>query len=147
MLLATLNILPVIVDQALNRVAIIDDDSSVCRALGRLLRGMDYEPVEYHSAEAFLADPSYGSYCCLLADIQLSGMSGLEIPHQLAARGDRTPVIFITAHDDPALRDKAIKQGGARFFRKTDSFELIIEALGQLGCRPVKGSGRSRSSD
>src|SRR5215469_6484295 len=98
-------------NQALNRVAIIDDDASVCRALGRLLRGMGLETVEYSSAEAFLSDRSSSSYCALLVDIQLGGISGLEIPQQLAARGDRTPVIFITAHDDPGLRDKAIKKG------------------------------------
>lgn len=132
--------------QALNRVAIIDDDAGVRRALGRLLRGMDFEAVEYQSAEAFLADPSNSTYCCLLVDIQLSGMSGLEVPHELAAKGDRTPVIFITAHDDPALREQAIKKGGARFFLKTDRFELIIEALRELGCAPIKGSRRSKSS-
>jgi len=120
--------------EALNRVAIIDDDVSVCRALGRLLRSMDFEAVEYHSAETFLAKHSNPGFCCLLVDIQLTGMSGLELPQHLAARGDRTPVIFITAHDDPGLREKAIKKGGARFFRKTDPFELIVEALRQLGC-------------
>jgi FixJ family two-component response regulator len=140
-------IIPITVNKALNRVAIIDDDASVCRALGRLLRGKDFETVEYHSAEEFLAAHSSSNYCCLLVDIQLSGMSGLELPHQLAAKGDRTPVIFITAHDDPALRDKAIKKGGARFFRKTESFELIIEALGQLGCESEQGSRRSKSSE
>jgi FixJ family two-component response regulator len=136
----------VIVNEALiNRVAIIDDDVSVCRALARLLRSMDFEAVEYHSAEAFLAAHSNPGFCCLLVDIQLAGMSGLEVPQQLAAKGDRTPVIFITAHDDPGLRDKAIKKGGARFFRKTDPFELIVEALRQLGCSPDKKSPRPKA--
>lgn len=140
--------LPIIVNKALHRVAIIDDDTSVCRALGRLLRGLDFEAVEYASAEAFLAESSRSNfYCCLLVDIQLSGMSGLEIPHRLAARGDHTPVIFITAHDDPALHDQAIERGGARFFRKTDPFERIIEAVRELGCTPQKGSGGAKSSD
>jgi len=134
------------VNEALNRVAIIDDDVSVCRALGRLLRSMDFEAVEYHSAEAFLASHSNPGFCCLLVDIQLTGMSGLEVPQQLAAKGDRTPVIFITAHDDPGLRDKAIKKGGAYFFRKTDPFELIVEALRQLGCTSEKQSRRPQAN-
>jgi FixJ family two-component response regulator len=131
----------------LNRVAIIDDDASVCRALGRLLRSMDFEAIEYGSAEAFLADQSNAKFCCLLVDIQLTGMSGLDVPPHLAARGDRTPVIFITAHDDPGLRDKAIKKGGARFFRKTDPFQQIIEALCQLGCAPGTPSRGSNTAD
>lgn len=130
--------------QALNRVAIIDDDASVARALGRLLRSVGFAAVEFQSAEAFLSEACERRFCCLLVDIHLGGMSGLEIPHQLVARGDTTPVIFITAHDDAALPSKAIQYGGARFFRKTDSFEPLIEALRELGCVAQAGAQRPK---
>jgi len=110
-------------------VAIIDDDASANRALGRLLRGAGFDPKGFESAEAFLADPSRASFGCLLVDIQLTGMSGLQLQRQLQTEGSRLPVIFITAHDDPAARDEAVRRGCAAFFRKTDPGVLIIDAL------------------
>jgi FixJ family two-component response regulator len=111
------------------RVAIVDDDSSVNRALGRLLRRAGFEPHAFVSAESFLSDPSRRTFGCLLLDIQLTGMSGIELRQQLQAEGSRLPVIFITAHDDPEYRTKAIRSGCAGFFRKTDSGASIIDAL------------------
>jgi FixJ family two-component response regulator len=112
-----------------NDVAIIDDDASACRALGRLLRGMGFEPSAFDSAEAFFADPSRERFSSLLVDIQLGGMSGLDLQQRLRAEGSLTPVIFITAHDDPAVRSLAIQRGCAGFFRKTDPGASIIETL------------------
>jgi FixJ family two-component response regulator len=110
-------------------VAIVDDDASANRALGRLLRGAGFEPSGFESAEIFLADPSRLSFACLVVDIQLTGMSGLELQRQLRAEGSRLPLIFITAHDDPAYRAEAIRHGCTGFFRKTDPGALIIDAL------------------
>jgi FixJ family two-component response regulator len=110
-------------------VAIIDDDASANRALGRLLRGAGFEPRGFDSAESFLADPLHSSFGCLLVDIQLTGMSGLELQRQLQAQGSRLPLIFITAHDDPAAREQAVRRGCVAFFRKTDPGALIVDAL------------------
>jgi FixJ family two-component response regulator len=110
-------------------VAIIDDDASANRALGRLLRGAGFAPTGFDSAESFLADPSRPSFGCLLVDIQLTGMSGLELQRQLQAEGSQLPVIFITAHDDPAYRAEAIRRGCVGFFRKTDPGALIVDTL------------------
>jgi len=66
---------------------------------------------------------------CLLVDVQLGGMSGVELQHRLTALGDATPVIFITAHDDPAIRAEAVSGGCCGFFRKTDPGTAIIEAI------------------
>ena len=112
-----------------NQVAIIDDDASACRALGRLLRGMGFEPSAFESAESFLADPARERFAGLLVDIQLGGMSGLELQQRLLTEGSRTPLIFITAHDDPAARSMAVQRGCAGFFRKTDPGAQIIETL------------------
>jgi FixJ family two-component response regulator len=98
--------------KSLNRVAVIDDDVSLCRALGRLVREQDVEAVEYHSAEAFLSDLSKANFCCLLVDISFKGMSRVEMHKFLLASGDRTPLVFMTMHRNPASRSWAIQSGG-----------------------------------
>jgi len=110
-------------------VAIIESDASANRALGRFLRGAGFEPIGFDSAESFLADQRWSSFGCVLVDTQLTGVSGLELQRQLLAVGSRTPLIFITAHDDPAAREEAIRRGCAGFFRNTDPGALLIDAL------------------
>ena len=117
-----------------NSVAIIDGDASSRVAMSRLLRGTGFEPSAYDSAENFLADPGHTTFECLLLDLQLPGMSGLELQQQLRAAGNLTPLIFVTAQDDSAAREQAI-QNGAEFFRKIDPGAAIIDAL-----RRVSGS-------
>jgi len=112
-----------------NSVEIIDDDASANRALGRLLRGAGFEPSGFDSAESFLADPRRPTFGCLLVDIQLTGMSGLELQRRLQSEGSHVPVIFITAHDDPGYRADAVRRGCVGFFRKTDPGALIVDAL------------------
>jgi FixJ family two-component response regulator len=110
-------------------VAAVDDDEGLCRSFARLLRASGIEPVTYLSAEAFLTDSKHPRFDCLVLDIQLPGMSGLELQRQLAAVGSATPVIFITAHDDPEVREQAHKAGCAGYFRKSDSGTEILEAI------------------
>jgi len=110
-------------------VAVVDDDESVCRSFSRLLRVARYQPVTYHSAEDFLADKNQPHFDCLVLDIQLDGISGLELRKRLAAVGNSTPVVFITAHDNPATRTEAEASGCAGYFRKTDSGETILNAI------------------
>jgi FixJ family two-component response regulator len=110
-------------------IAIVDDDESLCRSLARLLKQAGFQPQGFHSAEEFLAAPGRARFECLVVDIQLGGMSGMALHRRLLADQDGTPVVFITAHDDPAARTEALGQGGAAFFRKTDDGTEIIEAL------------------
>jgi FixJ family two-component response regulator len=110
-------------------IAVIDDDDIHCRALGRLVRRAGFNAVTFHSAEDFLAAPGRASLRCLLLDIHLGGMSGIALHRELLARGDRTPVIYITAREDEATRTEASKTGCAGFFLKTDASSAIIEAL------------------
>ena len=112
-----------------NSVAIIDADASACVAMGRLLKGVGFKPSTFTSAEAFLADEHRGSFAALLLDIQLPGMSGLELQRRLLAEGDPTPVIFVTAQDDSAARDMAVQNGCVEFFRKVDAGAVIVDAL------------------
>jgi FixJ family two-component response regulator len=116
-------------DMGVKNVAIIGNDASATRALGRFLRGAGFEPTAFDSAESFLADERRSSFSCLLADVQLKGMSGLELQRQLLAVGSRTLLIFITAHDDTAAREEAIRFGCAGFLRNTDPGTLLIDAL------------------
>jgi FixJ family two-component response regulator len=110
-------------------IAIVDDDESLCRSFSRLLRTAGFEPIAYASAEAFLEDTKRPRFDCLVLDIQLEGMSGLELSRRLAAVRDATPFIFITAHDEPELRSQAAASGCAGFFRKNDPGQLALDAI------------------
>jgi FixJ family two-component response regulator len=109
-------------------VAVVDDDESLCRSLARLLRVGGFAPTVFPSAEELLHH-DLDRFDCLLVDIQLGGMSGVELQEHLTATGSRTPLIFITAHDDPAVRDRAIGGGCAAYFKKTDAGEAILENI------------------
>jgi FixJ family two-component response regulator len=116
-------------------IAIIDDDQSLCRSLGRLVRQAGFRPVSFFSAEDFLQSPERPELRCLLIDIQLGGMSGIDLHQRLLAQGDTTPVIYITAHDEPSARTEALNTGCAGFFLKTDPGSAIIEALRRATAR------------
>lgn len=120
-------------------VAVIDDDASLCRSLARLLQQAGYQAITFESAEQFLADPLRAHFGCLLVDIQLGGMSGIEMHRILLAQGDRTPVVYITAFDDPRAKQEALELGAAAFFRKTDSGTGIIETVRGLTQAPARG--------
>ena len=110
-------------------VAVVDDDEGVCRSLSRLLRAAQFQPIAYDSAESFLADAKHPKFECLVLDIQLGGMSGLELRDRLLAVRDTTPVIFITAHDEPEVRAQAKASACAGYFRKTDSGTDVLTAI------------------
>jgi FixJ family two-component response regulator len=114
---------------ATNYVAVVDDDENICRSFGRLLRAAGLQPVTYDSAESFLADRKHPQFGCLVLDIQLGGASGIELAEQLAATGQRTPIIFITAHGNPEAQSAAEALGCAGYFRKTDSGKEVLEAI------------------
>jgi len=110
-------------------VAVVDDDENICRSFGRLLRAAGMQPITYDSAESFLADGKRPQFSCLVLDVQLGGMSGIELAKRLAAVGGRTPIIFITAHDDPEARSLAEALGCVAYFRKTDSGKEVLETI------------------
>ena len=126
-------------------VAVVDDDESICRSFGRLLRAAGFQPISYPSAEAFLKDLKHPQFDCLVLDIQLGGMSGVELKKQLDASGSVTPVIFITAFDDPAARTQALATGCAGLFRKTDSGSDVLDALRRAVAR--RGAAPNKSAE
>ena len=110
-------------------VAVVDDDENFCRSLGRLLRASGVHPVTYASAEAFLADKKHPVFDCLVLDVHLGEISGIELGQRLAAEGRDAPFICITAREDPDTRALAEAAGCAAFFRKTDSGAAVLDAI------------------
>ena len=111
-------------------VCVIDDDPSVRRGLERLLRSAGFAARGFASAEAFLEEgcPD-ASCCCLVVDVRMPGMGGLGLQSHLATAGNRTPVIFITAHDDDQVAAEAMRGGAKAFFHKPVDDQALIEAI------------------
>lgn len=110
-------------------VALVDDDESLCRSLGRLLRASGFRSVAFRSAEEFLGDDARSRFDCLILDIQLDDMSGVELAERLTASRSTIPVIFLTAHDEPDVRERALATGCAAYLRKSDPGEIVLDAL------------------
>ena len=110
-------------------VAVVDDDEGLCRSLAQLLRAAGMLPVTYASAEAFLADTKRPQFDCLVLDIQLTGITGIELHERLTAVGSKTPVIFITAHDDPEMRERALSTQCAAYLRKAEPPATVLAAI------------------
>lgn len=113
-------------------IAIVDDDDSLCNSMSRLLRAAHFQPITYPSAEAFLGDMKHPKFDCLVLDIQLKGMSGLELSRRLSAVNNSIPVVFITAYDSPEVRAQAEASGCAGYFRKTDPGSEVLSAIGRV---------------
>ena len=110
------------------RVAIVDDDASHCRALARLLRASGMEPLTFASAEDFLERKNGSPTDCLVLDIQLGGMSGFDLQGRLASAGAATPVVFLSAHEEPETLARAARTGCA-YVRKTDPAQALLAAI------------------
>lgn len=116
-------------------VAVVDDDDNLRRSFVRLLRAAGMRPVAYASAEALLRDAKRPYFDCLVLDLQLPGMSGLELQEKLNAQGSVAPVLYITAYDDALAREQAYAMGCAGYFRKSDSGHEVLEAIKRVVTR------------
>ena len=110
-------------------IAIVEDDESLCRSLARLLQASGYQPVTYHSAEVFLDDTKHPVFDCLILDIQLGGMSGLELGERLASDESNIPLIFLTAHENWETLKQSISAQHVALLRKTDPGGLVLAAI------------------
>jgi FixJ family two-component response regulator len=99
-------------------VSIVDDDLAVRRALGSLVRSLGWEARLYGSAEEFLASGQAVDTACLISDIRMSGMSGVEMHERLVAQGHAPATIFISAYPTPALEAKAASNGALALLQK-----------------------------
>jgi FixJ family two-component response regulator len=110
-------------------VAIVDDDESIRRALCSLLKSYDLEPRAFASAEEFLDSGQLSEIACLITDIRMNGMSGLELQSRLARQNCGVPIIFITAHADSKLRAQAIRAGAIQFLEKPFDDDVLVESI------------------
>ena len=114
-------------------VYVVDDDESIRRALKRLLRSMGYHAVTFDSAEEFMETTSCRGEGCLVLDIRLPGMTGLDLQEKLTASGAKYAVIFMTAHDNPQWQERAKKAGAVAYLKKPFDEESLLNAI-QLAC-------------
>ena len=111
------------------RIAVVDDDESVRQGLANLISSVGYEAELYASAEEFLASPEAGGAACLVLDLRMPGMSGLELQRRLAAHSGGPPVIIITAHGDDEARAEALAAGAVAFLNKPFKEETLLGAI------------------
>jgi FixJ family two-component response regulator len=110
-------------------VAVVDDDPSMLRATEDLLDAHGFATAVFASAEEFLERQAATQVDCLLLDIHLGGLSGIELRHRLKASGSLLPVIFMTALDDEAMRQQALKAGCIACLHKPFPARQLVEAI------------------
>lgn len=118
-------------ERASHRIAVIDDDCGVRRALARLLRSAGHAVLTFESAEEFLASCPPGRVDCLVLDVYLGGMSGVDLHAQLEAAGTAPPTVFVTAHEDAeaAVRGARPGRAPAACLRKPMEDEALLDAI------------------
>jgi FixJ family two-component response regulator len=110
-------------------ISIVDDDESVREALCGLLRSVGSAVNSFASAEEFLASDQLGSANCLVVDVRMPGMGGIELLRQLVAGHRKIPVILITAHEDEGMRAQALSRGAEAVLIKPFSEEALLNAI------------------
>jgi FixJ family two-component response regulator len=110
-------------------IAIVDDDDSLRKSLDNLLRSVGFRAQGFASAEAFLSANHIHDTACLILDVRMSGMSGLELQRQLGVAKWRIPIIFVTAHADDDARAQALAAGAVDFLYKPFREDKLLNAI------------------
>ena len=126
-------------DEGAGHIAIVDDDVGVGRALARLIKANSYRVQVYRSALEFLNSLNAGLPDCLIVDLQMEEMTGLQLVHHLADKGLRIPAIFVTARDEPGMQQACEATGAVAFLLKPVMSEPLFSAIDVA----LKGSARS----
>ena len=116
-------------DQGNEFIAIVDDDESVQSALQDLIEADGLSARCFGSAEKFLESGLQHRTACLISDLRMPGMSGLELQARLKADGYKTPIIFITAHGDARVRIQAMREGAAEFLMKPFDDQVLLNRV------------------
>jgi FixJ family two-component response regulator len=116
-------------EQSPRLIAIVDDDMSVQTALQDLIESEGLSTLCFGSAEQFLASGAQHKAGCLIADIRMPGMSGIELQAKLKADRCRVPIIFITAHGDAKMRIQAMRDGAVEFLTKPFDNAVLLETV------------------
>ncbi len=110
-------------------VAIVDDDKWVLKSLERLVKSAGFRVVTFLSAEDFLRSGKNSKSVCIILDIRLPGMSGIDLQRQLAAENPQVPIIFVSAHDETETRTQALVGGAIAFLSKPVNDKALLEAV------------------
>jgi FixJ family two-component response regulator len=125
----------VIAEPASETVFIVDDDTAICEGLCNLLESVGLTAEHYPSAEDFLQNWSRGRAGCLVLDVRLPGMTGVEFQEKMLERGIEIPIIFMTAHGDIPMVRKVMKAGAVEFLTKPFEIQELLDAIEQAFAR------------
>lgn len=112
-------------------ISIVDDDKSFREAMARLMRSLGHSVAAFDSAEHFLLSDRVPETDCLICDVRMPRMSGIELQKDLIAKGHRFPIIFVTAHPTAGAREDALLAGAIGFLRKPCDAHTLIDLLDQ----------------
>jgi FixJ family two-component response regulator len=118
-------------------VSIVDDDASLRRSVRNLLTSVGFRVETFASAEAFLESIHRDNTGCVVLDLRMEGMDGLELLRHLMAAGSRIPVVILTAHGDDDLRDRTLQSGAVAFLSKPFHADVLLDAV-----KTAMGRGR-----
>ena len=121
-------------------IAVVDDDEAIREATESLIRSVGFRAAVFASAEDFLRSSQLQDIACVIVDVRMPGMSGLELQRQLATAHYAIPIIFITAHGDAEARAQALRAGAVDFLDKPFSDEVLLQAV-QAALQSSRGGG------
>jgi FixJ family two-component response regulator len=110
-------------------VSIVEDDEAIRNALGNLFESVGLNVETFTSAEQFMDFREANERSCLILDVQLPRMSGLELQRQLSGDANAVPIIFMTAHSDETVRERALQAGAVAIFQKPFNSEALLNAI------------------
>lgn len=110
-------------------IAIVDDDEPLREAFASVMKAAGFSASTFSSAEEFLACEDCDATACLVLDVRLPGMSGIELQKQLAQMGNQLPIIFVTAHGDASLRESLMRAGAAGFLYKPVRSDALLKEI------------------
>ena len=116
-------------------VFVVDDDASVRKSLGRLIKTAGFEVEAFASVGEFLARRPYDGPCCLVLDVRMPGLTGLDLQEALRAAGQRLSIVFVTGYRDVPVSVKAMKGGAVDFLTKPVDEKVLLEAIRQAVAR------------
>jgi len=115
--------------QVTTMIAIIDDDESVRKATKSLVRSLGYEAATFCSAEEFLGSSQLKTAACLITDVRMPGMSGVELQDRLIADGRSLPTVFISAFSDERVQQRVLESGAVGYLHKPFEEDRLIECI------------------
>lgn len=113
-------------------ISVVDDDDSFREAIKSLVNMLGYSVDAFASAEAFLASSRVNSTACVITDVQMPGMSGVELQRRLLAGGHPVPVIFVTAYPNESIRDRVLRDGAIGYLRKPLQKQSLLDCLDRV---------------